>query len=197
MSPNEADFTRLLAAWRAGDQNALEEVTDLAYRELRKIAVARLRGEGSHPSLQPTELVNEMFLRLLSADVPWRDRSHFYSLAARTMRRVLVDQARARKRQKRGEDPLKITLEDWHGGGSGSSTAGIVDVLAIDQALDALQNLDEGQAKVVELYFFAGLTFEEISKVTERSRSAVHRLVRSGQAWLVRQLRERPQGATT
>ena len=190
MSQNDADFTRLLIAWKAGDQQALERLTEIAYRELRSLAVGRLRQERKDGALQPTELINEMFLRLLSADVEWSDRSHFYTLAATTMRRVLVDQARARHRQKRGSDPLKITLEEWHRHASQSDTA--VDMLALDQALDVLGRLDPDQARIVELHFFGGLTFEEIARVTDSSRSAVHRLVRSGQAWLFRRLQTNP-----
>ncbi|MEM9595570.1 MAG: ECF-type sigma factor [Acidobacteriota bacterium] len=191
MSPPDTEFTRLLIAWRAGDQGALEQLTEIAYQELRSLAVARLRRERSGGALQPTELINEMFLRLLSADVEWSNRSHFYTLAATTMRRVLVDQARARQRQKRGSDPLKITLEDWHRR-SPSHPDTAVDMLALDQALQALERLDPGQAGIVELYFFGGLTFEEIAKAKGRSRSAVHRLVRSGQAWLFRRLHSNP-----
>ncbi|MEO1367345.1 MAG: ECF-type sigma factor [Acidobacteriota bacterium] len=186
--PPDVDFTGLLAAWKGGDQGALERLTEIAYGELRSLAVARLRGERGDSVLQPTELVNEMFLRLLSADVPWSDRSHFYRLAARTMRRVLVDQARSRNRQKRGSDPLRITLEEWHRGDGGSGPDA-VDLLALDQALEALEALDAEQAEILELYFFSGLTLDEISAATDRPRSSIHRLVRSGQAWLYRRLR--------
>ncbi|MEM7585344.1 MAG: ECF-type sigma factor [Acidobacteriota bacterium] len=194
MAPPDADFTRLLIAWKAGDRQALEELTEIAYRELRMLAVGRLRRERDGGALQPTELINEMFLKLLSADVEWSDRSHFYTLAATTMRRVLVDQARARQRQKRGGDPLRITLEDWHRSDAQRQDTA-VDMLALDQALDALARLDQAQARIVELYFFAGLTFGEISKATDHSRSAVHRLVRSGQAWLYQRLQSEPVGS--
>ncbi|MEM1177496.1 MAG: ECF-type sigma factor [Acidobacteriota bacterium] len=187
MPPSEIDFTGLLAAWTRGDQGALEQLTEIAYAELRSLAVARLRRERGDSVLQPTELVNEMFLRLLSSDVSWSDRSHFYRLAARTMRRVLVDQARARGRQKRGSDPLRITLEDWHRGDAEPIDA--VDLLALDQALRALEELDPEQANILELYFFSGLTLDEITQTVGRPRSSVHRLVRSGQAWLYRRLR--------
>ncbi|MEM8933333.1 MAG: ECF-type sigma factor [Acidobacteriota bacterium] len=190
MAPLDADFTSLLIAWRTGDRTALEKLTEIAYRELRSLAVARLRRERSDAALQPTELINEMFLRLLSADVTWADRSHFYTLAATTMRRVLVDQARSRQRLKRGSNPMKITLEDWHRQDSSAAETAI-DLLALNQALDGLEHLDREQAKIIELYFFGGLTFEEIAKTTDRSRSAVHRLVRSGQAWLYRHLQTR------
>ena len=191
MPTPDAELTRLLIAWKEGDQKALEQLTELAYQELRGLAVARLRQERHGGALQPTELINEMFLRLLSADVEWSDRSHFYTLAATTMRRVLVDQARARQRQKRGGDPLKVTLEDWHRQDAPRPDTA-VDMLALDQALDVLEDLDQNQARIVELYFFAGLTFEEIAKVTATSRSVVHRLVRSGQAWLFQRLQSKP-----
>ncbi|MEM6456970.1 MAG: ECF-type sigma factor [Acidobacteriota bacterium] len=200
MAPRDAaEFTTLLIAWRAGDQDALERLTEIAYDELRRLAVARLRREGrGQVPLQPTELINEMFLRLLSADVSWQDRAHFYTVAATTMRRVLVDQARARQRHKRGPDALKITLEDWHQDGASSSTTDTtIDMLALHQALQALEGLDPQQAWIVELYFFAGLTYDEIARLTERSRSAVHRLVRSGQAWLFNQLHQQPEPGTS
>ena len=189
--PPDADLTGLLIAWRNGDPHALERLTEIAYAELRGLAVARLRQERRGVALQPTELVNEMFLRLLPMDVSWNDRSHFYTLAATTMRRVLIDQARSRGRQKRGSDPLKITLEEWHRRDD-SGDGLVVDILALDQALDKLERLDADQARIVELYFFAGLTFDEIAKVTTRSKSAVHRLVRSGQAWLFQRLQAQP-----
>ncbi len=158
--------------------------------------MARLRRERNHSVLQPTELVNEMFLRLLSIDVSWSDRSHFYRLAARTMRRVLVDQARARGRQKRGADPIKITLENWHRVDDPSSDDA-VDLLALDQALGALEALDPEQAQILELYFFSGLTLEELSKATGHPRTSVHRLVRSGQAWLYRRLHTEAEGLSS
>ncbi len=188
MAAHDDDFTGLLIAWRQGDSEALAQVAEIAYRELRDLAVARLRQESRACTLQPTELVHEMFLRLLGADVPWRDRSHFYALAARTMRRVLVDQARARQRQKRGEHPVKVTLHEWPTQDAESASNRLLDMLALDQALTTLESMDADQTRVVELYFFAGLTFEEIARLTERSSSAVHRLVRSGQAWLYQQL---------
>ncbi|MEM6797111.1 MAG: ECF-type sigma factor [Acidobacteriota bacterium] len=190
------DFTGLLVAWKSGDRAALERLTELAYAELHKLASARLRGERSRSAaLQPTELVNEMYLRLLSSEISWVDRAHFYRLAASTMRRVLVDQARSRGRQKRGEDALKITLQDWHQNAAESPSTDAVDLLALDQALAALQRLDAEQAEILELYFFSGLTLDEISRVTGRPRTTLYRLVRSGQAWLHRRLRTGPGGS--
>lgn len=176
--------TPLLAAWRQGDEQASEQVAELVYDELRRLAARRLAGERRNHTLQPTELVNETFLRLLAADVPWADRVHFFAAAALAMRRVLVDHARRRNREKRGSGAAKVTLGESHG----STAARAVDVVVLDRALDALTALDADQARLVELYFFSGLTFDEIASVTGISRSAVHRQVRSGQAWLYRRL---------
>jgi RNA polymerase sigma factor (TIGR02999 family) len=144
------------------------------------VAARRLANDRGGHTLQPTALVNETFVRLLDAGIPWRDRVHFFAVAARAMRRILVDYARARNREKRGSGAIRVTLTDGHN----ATPTAPVDVLDLHEALDALAQLDADQARVIEFYYFAGMTFEEIAVAVGSSRSAVHRLVRSGEAWL-------------
>jgi RNA polymerase sigma factor (TIGR02999 family) len=180
MSDNEPAVTGLLQAWRQGETAALDQLTEVVYADLRNLAARRLSGERRNHTLQPTELVHETFLRLLDADVELQDRTHFFAVAARAMRRVLIDYARARGREKRGSGAVRVTLGDLHA----STPPHSVDIVALDRALDELARLDPEQSRMIELYHFGGLTLEEIAAATSRSRSTVHRLVRSGQAWL-------------
>lgn len=184
MIPEHRPLTALLVAWQQGDEDSLAQLSDIVYEELRRLAGRRLAGERGDHTLQPTELVNETFLRLLTAEVPWSDRVHFFAVAARAMRRVLVDHARARGRQKRDAGAVRVTLADLHAVTPSHSA----DVIDLDRALDALAALDSDQGRMIELYFFGGMTLEEIAAATSRPRSSVHRLVRSGQAWLHREL---------
>lgn len=184
MSTNDSALTRLLLDWQQGDERALARLSDIVYAELQQLARRRLGSERKNHTLQPTELVNETFLRLLDADVPWRDRVHFFAVAARAMRRVLIDHARARGSEKRGSGAVRVTLDDLHV----STPARSVDIVALDRALDELAELDGEQCRMLELYHFGGLTLEEIAEAVSSSRSRVHRLVRSGQAWLYRRL---------
>lgn len=191
MALEQRPLTSLLVAWHQGDEEALARLTEVVYVELRRLAVRRLAGERSDHTLQPTELVNETFLRLLSADVRWSDRVHFFAVAARTMRRVLVDHARSLGRRKRGAGAIRVTLADLHA----PAPTPLIDFIDLDRALDALTALDAEQGGMLELHFFGGMTFEEIASVTSRPRSTVHRLVRSGQAWLHRELAPPPPEA--
>ena len=184
MAVEQHPLTVLLVAWQQGDEEALARLTEVVYGELCRLAAHRLAAERSHHTLQPTELVNETFLRLLGADVPWNDRVHFFAVAARTMRRVLVDHGRARRRRKRDAGAVRVTLADLHAPTPPPS----LDVIDLDRALDALTVLDAEQGRMLELHFFGGMTLEEIAAATSRPRSTVHRLVRSGQAWLHREL---------
>jgi RNA polymerase sigma-70 factor (ECF subfamily) len=184
MAVDRHPLTVLLVAWQQGDEEALARLTEVVYGELRRLAAHRLAGERSHHTLQPTELVNETLLRLLGAEVPWSDRVHFFAVAARTMRRVLVDHARARQRRKRDAGAIRVTLTELHA----PTPTPPLDVIDLDRALDALSALDAEQGRMLELHFFGGMTLEEIAAATSRPRSTVHRLVRSGQAWLHREL---------
>lgn len=184
MSTN-APLTELLHAWRGGDEAAFEALTASIYDELRRLAGARMRSEKASHTLQPTELVNEAFLRLIEADVDWADRAHFFAVAARTMRRVLIDHARAKARQRRGSGAARVTLDER----LLPAVDPTIDVVILDQALTELENLDGEQARMVELYHFAGLTLDEIAAVCECSAPTVHRRLKSAHAWLAHRLK--------
>lgn len=183
-SQNTRPVTQLLQDWREGEATAVDELVPLVYDELRRLAAARMRGERSDHTLQPTALVHEAFTRLVQADVPWEDRGHFFSVAARMMRRILVDHARAKGRAKRGGEVAKVSLEEL---GSDPAAAQPT-VEALDQALEALASSDTRKARIVELHYFAGFTHAEIARTLELSPATVDRDLRFAKAWLKRQL---------
>ena len=180
-----AEFTRLLQAWRGGDQKAFECLAPLVYGELRKIAHGYMRHEREGATLQATALVNEAYLRLVDAgNVDWQDRAHFFAVSAQIMRRILVDAARTRLRAKRGGQEVKLNREqvvDLSAGRSG-------DLVALDDALDSLAKLDPRKAKVIELRFFGGLSVEESAAVLRISAQSVMRDWRLARSWLMREL---------
>jgi RNA polymerase sigma factor (TIGR02999 family) len=176
--------TGLLHAWRAGDEAALERLTPLVYQELRRIARRCLRGERAGHSLEATALVHEAYFRLVDANrVDWQDRAHFYAISARLMRRVLVEHARARLRQKRGGGAIQVSL----GGAARTDEKGL-DLVALDEALQALARFDERKSRVVELRFFAGLSVEETAAILAVSAETVMRDWKLSRAWLRREL---------
>jgi RNA polymerase sigma factor (TIGR02999 family) len=176
------ELTLLLRAAAAGDASAEERVFALAYDELRRIARSALRRE-SAATLEPTALVHEAYLRLGNRhEIAWADRRHFYGVAARAMRRVLVDRARARRRLKRAQ-PL-VTLPD----GLANPGAGNDVVLAVDEALHALAAVDPRRAQVVELRWFAGLAVEEVADLLEVGTATVKRDWAAAKAWLTHHL---------
>jgi RNA polymerase sigma factor (TIGR02999 family) len=180
------DLTGLLQAWRAGDPAALDSLLPLVYDALRQIAAQRLRREGSGAvTLQPTALVHEAFLRLVHGDVDWQSRAHFFAVASRIMRNVVIDQARRRRADKRGGDVVRVDLTQ---GAEAAAGPAAIDVLALDEALSRLEALDARQAKVVELRFFAGLSSEETAAVLDCSLATVVRDWRTARAWLFREL---------
>lgn len=191
--PAAKRITRLLADWRRGDEAAAERLLPLVYHELKKIAAIHLRGERAGHTLQPTALVHEAYLRLVDLEqVDWRDRTHFFALASRLMRRILVDHARRRQAVKRSPDqdlPPHAASEE--------AGLRIEELLALDAALDRLAALDERQVRVVELRYFAGLSVEETAQVLDVSPSSVKRDWVSARAWLHHQLssrEDRPSG---
>lgn len=177
-SPGEV--TKLLAEWSSGDATALDRLMPLVYEELRVRAARQLRSESEGHTLQATALVHEAFLRLVGADIPWRDRSQFFAVAARAMRRVLVDHGRSARRQKRGGAQMRVTLDPEHL----VATTPHVDVVALDEALDRLAALDERKARVVELHYFGGLNYEETAAAAGISPATVDRDLRMAKAWL-------------
>ena len=187
-SDERGDVTRLLQAWQAGDETALEPLLAATYPELRRIAHNFFRGEARAVTLQPTALVHEAFLRLIGQNrVDWKGRAHFLGIAATMMRRILVDRARARAAAKRGAAPgLPITVVDPIARASGRAP---IDVLALDQALERLASLDPQQARLVELRYFGGLTIDETAAALDISSATVERDWRSARAFLRRELR--------
>jgi RNA polymerase sigma-70 factor (ECF subfamily) len=162
------------------------DLTSTLYKELHRLAVGKMRFERGNHTLQPTALVNEAYLRLVDgSDSMWVDRSRVLGLAANVMRHILVDHARAHDAGKRGDGQLQVTLVEDMAGGTSSSTA---DVLAVDEALTRLAEFDPRQAKVLEMHFFGGLTFEEIALQLDVSTRTVKRDWTMARAWLRQEL---------
>ncbi len=183
--PLDSDtIVRLWRDWQADDQDAYQQMLPLVSAELRRVARGPLRREARGLSLQPTLLVHEAYLRLAGARVDWRDRTHFVSVAARVMRRILVERARHRGAHKRGGDGVRVTLSDRIAGPEARS----VDLLMLDEALERLRELDARQADALELSYFGGLTYPEIGEALGVSEATVDRDLRHGRAWLRRQL---------
>ena len=180
-----AQITGLLRAWSDGDTNAFEALVPLVEAELRRLARVYMARERRDHTLQATALVNEAFVRLIGAqDVRWQDRAHFLGIAARLMRRVLVDHARTRGFQKRGGRDRKVSLDD----AMLVSPAPDVDVLALDRALEALGAVDPRKSRVVEMRYFGGMTVEETADTLHVSTDTVKRDWRLAKMWLLREL---------
>lgn len=179
------DVTQLLSKAQSGDETALNELLPLVYNELRRVAANQLKSERSNHTLQATALVHEAYLRLLEQkEVDWRNRAHFFSIAAEMMRRILVNYAIQRNAKKRGDGATKIALDE----AVSFSAQRDFDLVSLDDALKNLEKFDEKQAKIVELRFFGGLTIEETAEVLEISDSTVKREWRMAKAWLKSQL---------
>jgi RNA polymerase sigma factor (TIGR02999 family) len=177
--------TGLLKQAQAGDRAALDELLPLVYNELKRIAARQLAGERPGHTLQATALVNEAYLRLVDQhSVDWRNRAHFFSIAAETMRRVLVNHAVSRRSEKRGAGVTLLSLDEV----DNFSNRREVDLVLLDEALTRLATLDAVQARIVEMKFFAGLSNEEVAEVLSTSESTVKREWRSAKAWLASQL---------
>jgi RNA polymerase sigma factor (TIGR02999 family) len=186
------DVTRLLRAWREGDPEAGDEVARILLPELRWRAALHLRRERADITLQATEVVNEVFLRLMGSRTPcWEDRSHFLAIAARLMRQVLVSRARHRGRRKRGSGTsFSVLHSELDLPASGSEER--IDVLALEQALERLQRIDGLAVRLVELRFFAGLSLDEAAVTLGTGRSTAVRRWRFARAWIRQQMGERP-----
>ena len=179
------NVTELLRAWSSGDPAALDELVPLVHQQLRLLARRYLARENAGHTLQATALVNEAYLRLLDGRrVNWQDRNHFFAVAARIMRHVLVDLARSKQFQKRGGGLSLVPLDD----APAPVLVPTYDLLDLDRALDALANLDPRRAKVVELRIFGGLTIEETAAALKVSTDTVTRDWRLAKAWLAREL---------
>ena len=181
------DVTALLARWSRGDSDALDALMPIIYAECRRIAARQLALERRDHSLDPTALVHELYLRLVDQQrASWENRAQFFGVAARLMRRVLVDHARARHAEKRGGDAVFVSLD---AAADTPDDSQVADVLAIDEALERLAAHDPEQVQIVELRYFAGLTVEETARVVGRSSRTVKREWRLAKAWLYQELR--------
>jgi len=190
IGPRSRSITGLLNDWAGGDKSALEELTPLVYGELHALARTYLSRGRRHQTLQPTELIDELYLRLIDRSLPdhWENRSHFFGIAARLMRLVLVDHARERRAAKRGGGADPVTLKET----MALSPARAPDVLEVDEALSRLGQLDERKAKVIELRYFGGMKREEIAEAMGLTLPTVKRDLRLGEAWLRRFLTAPP-----
>jgi RNA polymerase sigma-70 factor (ECF subfamily) len=185
---DQHDVTRLLKAWSGGDSKALDELFPIVYTEVRKLARSYLRRERPDHTLQPTALVNEAYMRLVDQrHVDWQNRAHFFGIAAQVMRRVLVDHARMRQADKRGSGDRPVVLDE----ALALVAERTPDVVALDDALRALAELDPRQAQIVELRFFGGLSIEEAAEVIGLSPATVKREWSAARAWLRRELERR------
>jgi RNA polymerase sigma factor (TIGR02999 family) len=177
--------TQLLIAWGGGDQGALDELMPLVYEELRRLARHHLSRERPGHTLQTSALVNEAYLRLVDQkNIRWHDRAHFFGIAARLMRQVLVDYARRRRYAKRGGDPRRVPLDEAMIVSEGRAA----DVVALDDALKSLAEIDPRKSQIVELRFFGGLSIEEAAEVLKVSPGTIMREWTLAKAWLRREM---------
>ena len=181
------EITGLLKAWGGGDQAAMDRLAPLISNELRRMARHYMRGEREGHTLQATALVNEAWLRLVdAAGVNWQDRAHFFAVSAQMMRRILVDSARARRSDKRGGPALRVNLDDAPELGSSKDR----ELVALDDALNTLAQIDPRKARVIELRFFGGLSVEETAAVLKISDQSVMRDWKLAKAWLQREMKK-------
>ncbi len=174
-------ITQLLAGWERGDAAALDELTPLIYDELHRIAHRYMRRERPGHTLQTSALINEAYIRLIDQrEAHWQNRSHFFAIASKLMRRILVDRARRKGYAKRGGNPLQVSLDEGIAVSGGRET----DLVALDDALKDLEALDERKSRIVDMRFFGGLSLEEIAEALEISIPTVEREWRAARAWL-------------
>ena len=179
-APDRQLVTQLLQQWGAGDKQALDQLMPIVYDQLHKLASNCLRSERPDHTLRATALVHEAYLRLVQADVNWQDRVHFYAVSARILRRILVDHAKSRNRNKRGGEYQKIPLEEAILVGP-EADRGMVE---LDEALQRLANQDRRKSDLIELLFFGGLTYDEAAAALKISPATVHRELTLAKAWL-------------
>jgi RNA polymerase sigma factor (TIGR02999 family) len=178
------DITRLLASSRGGDRDAFDRLTPLVYGELRKIAVGYMRSQDPGHTLQPTALLHEAWMRLAGSGAEYHDRAHFYTVAAAIMRHILVDHARAAGTEKRGGECAQVQLQEARDAAVFRSD----ELIALDDALNALAKVDERKARVLELRYFGGLSVEETAQALGTSVATVGREARFAEVWLRREL---------
>jgi RNA polymerase sigma factor (TIGR02999 family) len=182
-APDHSDITQLLIAWSDGRREALDDLMPIVYADLRRVAAGYMRRESPGHALQPTALVHEAFVRLVDQrQVKWRNRAHFFGVAAGMMRRILVDNARRRRAEKRGGDWQRVTLAGDEPAAPDANRE--VDVLALHEALERLAEFDPQQSRIVELRYFGGLTIDETAEVVGISAATVVREWTIAKAWL-------------
>lgn len=180
------EITRMLREWSGGNNEVLVDLMPLVYNSLRRQAAGFLRRERAGHTLQPTELIHETYLKLVGQnDVDWQNRSQFFAISASLMRRILVDHARAKKREKRGGGAVKITLDEAVISGESNR---VLDLLVLDEAMSRLAAIDERKTRIVELRYFSGLTLEEAAAALDISRSTAADDWAFAKAWLHREL---------
>lgn len=184
VADDKANLPALLARYRQGEREAIQWLTPLIYQNLRQIASRYMMGEKKDHTLSPTALVHEAYLRLLGSEISWQDKAHFLAIAAREMRRILVDHARATNRQKRGGDWQQVEFRDLDQPVENS----VISVIQIDDVLERLRTIDERKAQVIDLTVFGGLTAVEAAEVLGVSEVTVRREWRMAKAWLQHEL---------
>jgi RNA polymerase sigma factor (TIGR02999 family) len=184
-TPPSTPVTLLLDRWRSGDRQALDQLMPLVYDELGRLAAHYMRSERPSHTLQATALVNEAYIRLVGASVTWQNRTHFFAVAARLLRRILVDHAKGHRREKRGGGGIKVTLNE-----AMIAPAELPpDIVALDDALQRLAAIDARKSELIELHFFGGLTYAELAETLKISEATVHRELRLAKAWLQHELK--------
>jgi RNA polymerase sigma factor (TIGR02999 family) len=182
--PASEEVTQLLLDWRNGDQAALDQLIPFVYDELQRLARAYMRRERAGHTLQTAALINEAYLRLIDQKVSWQNRAHFLGVAAHLMRQVLVDHARAQAAIKRGGDLMQVSLAD----AAGMVQSEAAEMLALDEALRSLADLDARKCQVIELRYFAGLTIAETAEVLNVSHTTIEADWKMARAWLRREM---------
>lgn len=183
---NSLEITRMLRGWSGGSREAFDELLPLIYDQLHKQAARYLRRERNDHTLQPTDLINEAYLKLIDQrEVNWQNRAHFFAIAGQAMRRILVDHARTKHRDKRGGDEEKLPLEEAMTVVADEKN---IDLIALDEALTRLEKNDQQQARIVELRYFSGLSLEDTAEALNISRATAARNWAMAKAWLHREL---------
>jgi RNA polymerase sigma factor (TIGR02999 family) len=185
VADGQQPVTVYLRAWQDGDAAAFDRLIEIVHAELHRLASARMRGERAGHTFSPTDLVSEAFLRLAGTNLDWHDRAHFFAVAARTMRQILVDHARAKTALKRGGRAQPVTLDEQQ-----IANGRPEELLALDDALTALAVVDERKARTIELRYFAGMEHKEIAAAMKVHINTVARDLRLGEAWIHRHLLE-------
>jgi len=184
MDPDRSSITRLLQQSRGGNKAAFDELIPVVYDRLYRLASRRLSSERQGHTLRTTEIVHEAYLRLVDSDIAWSDRGHFYAIAAQVMRRILIDYAKSRSRNKRGGEYEIVSLDSAFELGAPSSSS----LLEVNEALERLSAKDARKGSIIELLVFGGLTYEEAAEALGISAATLHRDLKLAKAWLHREL---------